>query len=258
MKTRIEIITKEIAEIYLKKNNGNRILRDKIVNYYADQMKRGQWMLTGQGISFDEKGNLIDGQHRLAAIVKSGISQEMLIIENVKKETFSVYDTGKLRSTGDILKIDGVKNSTNIGGIITAYCVLKSDISFQRRGSGKEIKLTRLDILQTYESMPEFWQELNSISAKCNLKLRIFTISQIGGFMAYNILEKNKKTDLLSEFLFELFGINDDKYTCTKTFREYLIKDALSNRKLSLKTKMEKLDKIYSYWQKGINISKIY
>jgi len=34
---------------------------------FAEAMRRGEWMVTHQGIAFDTQGVLVDGQHRLAA-----------------------------------------------------------------------------------------------------------------------------------------------------------------------------------------------
>jgi len=258
MKTRIEKITPEIAEIYLSKNTNNRNLKAKIVEYYADQMRRGQWLLTGQGITFDKDGNLIDGQHRLAAIIKAKTPIEFLIITDVESSTFSVYDTGKLRSASDIFKISGVLNSTNVSSGIVGYYVLKNNYSASDSGRAIEMKLSKQDILSKYNEMPEFWQTLHLTTEKCTRKLRIYKQSQIFAFIAYYVIDKGDKFDTLVNFCFELFGINKDTYTCTATLREQLIKDALSTKKYTKQTKYEKLIKTYNYWKKGINVSKLY
>lgn len=66
-------VSPERARTMLGRNEGNRQRRPSTVSHYADQMKRGEWQQTHQPLAFDEDGNLIDGQHRLAAVAQSGI-----------------------------------------------------------------------------------------------------------------------------------------------------------------------------------------
>ena len=80
MKTRIETITPALATEWLDKHNSvNRKISEPTVQSYAMDMKNGRWTLTHQGIAFDTEGNLQDGQHRLWAIVFSGITLEMMV-----------------------------------------------------------------------------------------------------------------------------------------------------------------------------------
>jgi hypothetical protein len=65
-------ITPKLATEWLKQNTNNiRAILPSKVDLYAGMMSRDKWTLTHQGIAFDELDNLIDGQHRLKAIVKS-------------------------------------------------------------------------------------------------------------------------------------------------------------------------------------------
>jgi hypothetical protein len=83
-------------------------------------MKGGNWSLTGQGISFDVDGNLLDGQHRLAAVVRSGVTISMIVLwdlpENVNKslKTIDTFDIGRKRALGEQLGINGFMYSSSI------------------------------------------------------------------------------------------------------------------------------------------------
>lgn len=73
-------ITPEIAAKYLERNyKGNRKLSQRRVDYFVQLLRDGLFRTTHQGIGFDKDGNLIDGQHRLWAIVESGIGAEMQV-----------------------------------------------------------------------------------------------------------------------------------------------------------------------------------
>lgn len=90
-----------------------RPINERTVKAYANDMKAGNWSLTGQGVSFDTDGHLMDGQHRLAAVVVAGVPVDMLIMWDLPAEhdgrvkTINLFDIGKKRSVGGQLKIDG-------------------------------------------------------------------------------------------------------------------------------------------------------
>lgn len=102
MITRIEIISPKKAAQWLENNPSNRPIRKKHVLFLSKQMAAGEWQVTHQGIAFDENGNLCDGQHRLAAIVKSGIAVEMMVTQGVARGKFTAFDTGVGRTISDV------------------------------------------------------------------------------------------------------------------------------------------------------------
>lgn len=111
MHTQIENVTPQIAAAYLSQNTNNRPLNKGRVEAYAAAMSRGEWQFNGDPIRFSEQGILIDGQHRLSAIVQSNAPQKMLIIRDLPQSTFKTIDVGAIRSAGDLAALVGVKNS---------------------------------------------------------------------------------------------------------------------------------------------------
>jgi hypothetical protein len=110
-----ELITPAKAEEYLQRNSKNRQISPKTVAAYARDMENGDWLPTGEAIKFDVRGNLLDGQHRLAAIIRSGIKLKIAVIRNVIPDARKVMDTGRRRSVSDNLSMDfGVKNPTQV------------------------------------------------------------------------------------------------------------------------------------------------
>lgn len=107
-----EKFTPAVAKDLLEKNNhGNRPISQKRVTMYAADMKRARWKPTGETIKFDTNGKLLDGQHRLRAVIESNSTIEMLVARNVPIESFKIIDTGKMRSQADVLAIDGVDHA---------------------------------------------------------------------------------------------------------------------------------------------------
>jgi hypothetical protein len=130
--TRIMQINPTMAQRWLnERNNHNRKLYESTVESYARDMKRGLWALNNQGIGFDEEGNLLDGQHRLMAIVWSGVTVPMVVVKGLPKnfydghQTQETIDQGKPRGTGDILTLtQGIDNGNIRAAIIRGVIAL--------------------------------------------------------------------------------------------------------------------------------------
>ena len=114
-----EKITPEKAREYLGMNTDNyRKLNHLRVITYAADMKSGRWQLNGEGIKFAKNGTLLDGQHRLQAIIKANVPVEMLVIRDVEDDV-DIYDLNSPRTIGAILRKNGTldANYTTIVGI---------------------------------------------------------------------------------------------------------------------------------------------
>lgn len=98
-------ITPEIAADWLENRNlgKNRNLSLKTAGRYAKAMSDGRWMVTHQGIAFDSDGFLIDGQHRLRAVVLAGVSVEMFVAVGFDSDTFAILDSGRRRQAGQMI-----------------------------------------------------------------------------------------------------------------------------------------------------------
>jgi hypothetical protein len=82
-------------------------MNERTVAQYARQMKDGSWQMNGESIKLDENNELIDGQHRLAAVVQYGQPVEMMVTFGIPSGAIKTIDTGKPRSVADHLKIHG-------------------------------------------------------------------------------------------------------------------------------------------------------
>lgn len=115
---RIEQITPSVALRMLEKNSANRPRSDNHVKKLARLMLDGQWKFNGDAIRFNGD-KLIDGQHRLTAVIESGVTIESVVIENLEDGVFDTIDQGKKRSLGDTLAVLGEPDYTNLATAIT-------------------------------------------------------------------------------------------------------------------------------------------
>jgi len=105
MKTEVKIVTPELAQQWLSNKKENRKLRPSFIQFLASEIKRGDFQLTHQGIAFDENKKLIDGQHRLEAILLANQPVEMMVTYNMPSYRFPILDMGIIRTASDILGI---------------------------------------------------------------------------------------------------------------------------------------------------------
>jgi hypothetical protein len=103
---RLEVITPEKARELLDNHVKNRRKNAKNVKTYCDVMTRGLWQLPSQ-IIISDQGRLMDGQHRLEAIILSGVACIMTVLYNVPENLFQYIDIGQKRSLAQNTGIDG-------------------------------------------------------------------------------------------------------------------------------------------------------
>ena len=126
METKVMMVTPEMAKEWLTYNmKGNRPVMKNTVHSYARQMRAGQWNLTHQGIAFDELGELIDGQHRLSAVIEANIPVKMNVTFNVRRSPGEVFtiDMGRKRTYANVTLMSGIEDPVykNIGMYVSAY-----------------------------------------------------------------------------------------------------------------------------------------
>jgi hypothetical protein len=98
-------VTPDLAQDWLTTHNtSNRPLNKLAVERYASDMAAGRWALNGTTIVFDVSGTLVDGQHRLAAVVSAQVTIDALVVRGVPQGSFATIDVGKLRTVSDSLK----------------------------------------------------------------------------------------------------------------------------------------------------------
>jgi len=111
-------ITPAIAKKMLKQNTNNRKVSKQRVRFYAEEMQEGRWKTNGDSVRFSGS-RIIDGQHRLLAIVKSGKCIKIMVTTGLKSDVFSTIDRGFIRSVGQILQMSGETQSNNLGAAIS-------------------------------------------------------------------------------------------------------------------------------------------
>lgn len=138
-------------------NLNNRTIRWNRVSSYADSMKAGLWMDTGESLKFDIEGRLIDGQHRLLACVEADVPITMLVVRGLPTEAFKVIDSGLGRKTSDVVQAMGTSNAVNVASSVSLLLAWRADCLRDNSKRTKIIK--RTDIVRFVEDHFEIISE---------------------------------------------------------------------------------------------------
>lgn len=109
-------ITPELAQHWLDTaNTHNRPINGHNLRRYTVEMSEGRWHpLLGEPIALAEDGTLLNGQHRLLAVVNSGTTQVFLVLGGLPQVTQDAMDAGALRKAGQQFGLRGWKNGTTV------------------------------------------------------------------------------------------------------------------------------------------------
>lgn len=107
-------ITPQMAGQMLEKNIANRKVNQANVNRIAADMATGNYKVNGETIKISPNGEILDGQHRLLACVKSGMPFQTYVVYDVERETVGTIDMGKGRSVADSLNVMGCNIKSGI------------------------------------------------------------------------------------------------------------------------------------------------
>ena len=95
-------ITPDMAAYILKyHNNDNRKLIKSQVNKIVASIRKDGWIFDGQPITFNVEGNLTEGQHRLHAIVITGVTAKCSISCGIVTGAFTKCTPSKPRKAED-------------------------------------------------------------------------------------------------------------------------------------------------------------
>lgn len=132
----IKNITPHIAAQMLLRNTSNRPLKKFELDKIMLAMIEGRFELNGETIKIAKNGDILDGQHRLIACVKTGVSFQSIIVSNLDNKAYLTIDIGSKRSNSDALAKEGVANYNAAAG------ALRWIISIEKNKHMKVVNLT--------------------------------------------------------------------------------------------------------------------
>ena len=126
-------VTPDLARDWLTINASNRPLRKQLIRTYANDMLADRWRITGEAVQFGTDGRLLNGQHRLNAIIMADVPVTLLVVTGVAPEAQMVMDSGAKRTASDALGFVGVANAS----IVAAVARLALGVAYSPDSLGK-------------------------------------------------------------------------------------------------------------------------
>lgn len=148
----------------------NRPVRENTIRKYVESMKAGQWELNGETIKFLTQGVLLDGQHRLRAVVQSGVTIQSYVVHNLPSKVFDTIDTGANRSIGDLLALQGEMDTVRLGPALRLQYVHDELGSVRELNSQLARAVNNRDLLETLQRHPAIIHSLSFVSGVAGLK----------------------------------------------------------------------------------------
>lgn len=114
--------TPSMAETWLARaSRPNRKIKESVVDQYARVMTAGGWRINGEPIILDGVGRILNGYHRLNAVVRAGVPVQMLVVRGVADDAFATIDTGRSRTLPELAGMLGYDEAR---GLATAASLL--------------------------------------------------------------------------------------------------------------------------------------
>lgn len=246
MSTFTETITPAKAQEYLKTSLGNRPISKTFVRSYSDTMKRGGWLLNGEPIIFDINGHLVEGHHRLLAVIEANIPVAFDVKRGVPPESFTTYDNGRHRTVGQLLAMQGVKHYNLIGSIINTNArLLKSGRLFEnnRNDAEKEniegngcLRRTNDDNYNLYRDDKEGYDHVAEEVVRLQSRCRIISAAWVGGLIYYLTHTGGYTEEEVLPFFEALHTLESDAIPVVSLLRKAITKEALEGRKMKAET----------------------
>ena len=254
METKVETITPQRALDILQNNAKNRNLDKSLVMHFANQMKDGGWRLTGQGISLADDGTLIDGQHRLAAIVKCRQPQKFIVTYGLNyNEVYPVYDTGKVRTAKDVLSINNVKYAGPIGSAIRLKLALDKNVSSYYNA----LKSTNTEILNEYGKHRDKYDIYIRLSTSYYNKLKILTKPTLCGILCHLDTKKHNDPTKIKCFFDQLYGVESVTNYTIEILRSVLVNNLAQRERMNINTKLRYIAKVWNAYITNDNYRKL-
>ena len=232
---KMTLVTPALAENFLTFNTKNRKVSSSQITFLSNEMRNNRFIENGESIVFDNEGQLKDGQHRLRAIVNTGLSYYIPIVRGVQKKSMATYDTGRNRSAGDILSLNNYLYPTTLSAtikLIDLYSVKNSRRASSTSSMRREA-LTNQQIL-TYceENYDWILDTIKKVKPIYELsKPKVLALPSLS-LIAYLIGGEKPSSNVIS-FLKNLIGLQKEEgtaasYLYTKLLNSKINKDPLN------------------------------
>ena len=236
-------ITPTKAEAMLAKNTSNRNLRPTVVRRYARDITNGDWVLNGETIKVSSSGRILDGQHRLQAIIEADIALDVFVIFGLPDDAQETIDRGLPRNIQDALRLRGEVSANLLAATISNAVLLKAESPSQIADYWPSTS----EALHFLEAHPSI-RESVTIAGRVNKAVRL-PGGPVGALHFLFSELDSEDADVFWERVID--GVDLDLNSPILRFREFSLREITAQRRVG-KTRLCALAiKSWNTWRRG-------
>lgn len=248
----VEKVSPATAHNWLSGNMHNRHVRLSHVRRLAYAMKQGEWELNGETIKFNGAGDLIDGQHRLLAVIEADTTVEFVVVRGLEKIAQETVDQGAKRTFADVLRLRGVKDHNVMASTVRRVFLYEHTGRLQAEGAAWLSEMTTQALVDRYEQDAEEFDAV-LIETRAWYRKRIYLglpFSLISSFMY--LAEQKAGADQVIEFLNQVGHSGPDRIPAM--LHDRLAKDRAGRDPMPMRVRAALLVKAWNAWLHGVDL----
>ena len=248
------LMTPERAQALLDTMHPNRTAKKRFVEVLVRDMLSGNWRITGDTIKVDSMGRLVDGQHRLMAVVQSGLAVEMAVAYGVTlDDALMAVDAGVKRSASDMLSMHGFSHANNLASVTRNVIAYRMGRPFD-----SSIMVSNSEILERAEQDTEGLTEAVRIGGRVHTSLSAsLSVTGTIAYLAGN-LDREDRDDFFEALI---TGVGLSENDPIRALRSRLEKDAAkrgqANPRMSRKYLAALTIKSWNMYRTGSEVSNL-
>lgn len=207
MQSAVETIGPEQARRLLDRiPERQRKLSPHHVSSLARKMREGHYRLTPEPISIDTNGEVINGHHRLRAVVESGCEVQFLVVRGAPTDSFAVIDQGRRRTAAQF------RGGTHADAIMSGARMLhqiEHHLTYNA-GSNPVQSWLRLDIDEQL-AYADSWPELEDWAPQVEPISRSGSLIQVPARHLLPVVAQASRTDWAEEIDGFLAGLHGNE-----------------------------------------------
>jgi len=239
-----ETISPEMAAAYLALNTHNRPLVKNRVETISNDITEGNYIFNGESIKFSATDQLLDGQHRLAAVVKAGKPIDSIVIRGLDAVAQDTVDTGARRTLGNVLALRGESyvNTLAAGIRLSYYLTLYGEPK-----TGPKTYPSNSELLRYFAANADLRDAAPLASQAAHSALRIPSGLACALYCHMTRVDAERATMFWDQLL-----LNDaPKNSAIWALRETLTRDLSRPHRMSTNHKVAMVIKAWNYWLDG-------
>jgi hypothetical protein len=251
-------VTPDLANDLLRLNTQNRPVKSVVLNRYISDMKAGKFVFSGDAIKISKEGVLLDGQHRLLAVVSSGISIQTHIQSGLDPAVFTVLDTGSPRTISDIMALKNYKYYSSVAPVARIIRAIEKGLTVSNTDGTLANRKNDAQLALVQSMDKDLLEESCKVAHEFRARHKLVELSLLAAM--YYVLSTKGRGSEAKTFL-DLLSLGDGLGSTTNSsiwlLRNRLIDNLSSSTKLTLNAKYFLLVSCWNHFIKNRSMKRL-